>query len=208
MLFRSIPTGTGLALAAKLNKKDQISIIPIGDGAIEEGAFYESLNFSVVKEIPALFFCENNLYSVYSPLDVRQPNERSLCKLASAIGAYTIKSDGNCVLSCYENLEKAITYCRRERKPVFIEFSTYRWLEHCGPNIDNNLGYREKSEHNKWLKKDSLKLIKLRLSLLDRDLPFKIENLINKEIQRAFNYAKNSKFPASHMAYKGVYATK
>ena len=89
-----LSTGTGLALAAKLNKKDQISIIHIGDGAIEEGAFYESLNFSVVKEIPALFFCENNLYSVYSPLDVRQPNERSLCKLASAIGAHVIKSDG------------------------------------------------------------------------------------------------------------------
>ena len=64
----SIPTGTGLALAAKLNNKNQISIIHIGDGAIEEGAFYESLNFAVVKELYAIYFCENNFYSVYSPL--------------------------------------------------------------------------------------------------------------------------------------------
>ena len=77
----SISTGTGLALAAKLSKENQISIIHIGDGAIEEEPFYESINFSIVKELPALFFCENNLYSVYSPLDVRQPKGRSLYKI-------------------------------------------------------------------------------------------------------------------------------
>ena len=159
----SIPTGTGLALAAKLNKKDQISIIHIGDGAIEEGAFYESLNFSVVKEIPALFFCENNLYSVYSPLEVRQPNGRSLHKLASAIGANALKSEGNCALDCYENLEKAITYCRTEKKPVFIEFSTYRWLEHCGPNYDDHLGYRSKKEIDFWKGKDPIALLEKKL---------------------------------------------
>ena len=72
----SIPTGTGLALASKLNESGQVSIINFGDGAIEEGAFYESLNFACTKQLPAVYICENNFYSVYSPLNVRQPEGR------------------------------------------------------------------------------------------------------------------------------------
>ena len=202
----SIPTGTGLALAAKLNKKDQISIIHIGDGAVEEGSFYESLNFSVVKEIPALFFCENNLYSVYSPLDVRQPKERSLYKLASAIGAYAIKSDGNCVYNCYENIEKAITYCRREKKPVFIEFSTYRWLEHCGPNYDDHLGYRSKEEINFWKKKDPIALLENTLKPQEKIKYLEFCNFLESEIDEAFSFAKNDLPPDEDTAYTQVFS--
>ena len=187
----SIPTGTGLALAAKLNKKDQISIIHIGDGAIEEGVFYESLNFSVVRQIPALFFCENNLYSVYSPLGVRQPKDRSLYKLAEAIGSHSIKSDGNCPLKCFRNIEKAINYCRNEKKPVFIEFSTYRWLEHCGPNYDDDLGYRSKEEIDFWKKRDPIGLLEKKLSS-DEKAKFKEYcNFLKNEINEAFSFAKN-----------------
>ena len=202
----SIPTGTGLALAAKLNKKDQISIIHIGDGAVEEGSFYESLNFSVVKEIPALFFCENNFYSVYSPLDVRQPKERSLYKLASAIGAYAIKSDGNCVYNCYENIEKAITYCRREKKPVFIEFSTYRWLEHCGPNYDDHLGYRSKEEINFWKKKDPIALLEKTLKPQEKIKYLEFCNFLESEIDEAFSFAKNDLPPDEVTAYTQVFS--
>ena len=69
----SIPLGVGLSSSIKTKKKKNISCIFIGDGAIEEGVFYESLNFAVLKNLPVLFICENNLYSVYSPLSVRQP---------------------------------------------------------------------------------------------------------------------------------------
>ena len=75
----SIPVGVGLALAQKQAALQQISCIYFGDGATEEGVYYESLNFAAVKSLPALFVCEQNLYSVYSPLSVRQPrNVQSL----------------------------------------------------------------------------------------------------------------------------------
>ncbi len=205
----TIPIGAGLSLASKINKKKNFSFVFFGEGAIEQGVFYETINFASLKKLPIIFICENNSYSVYSPLKVRQPSDRKIYKMVKAMG---IKKSFFCEYydpyQIYSFIKNKINRKKFNSGPYFFEFKTYRWLEHCGPNIDNNLGYREKSEHNKWLKKDSLKLIKLRLSLLDRDLPFKIENLINKEIQRAFNYAKNSKFPASHMAYKGVYASK
>ena len=62
----SIPIGVGLGLSAKLHGTEQISCVFLGDGAIEEGVFYESANFAVVKRLPVLFLCENNFYSVYS----------------------------------------------------------------------------------------------------------------------------------------------
>ena len=73
IVANSIPIGVGLALSSKIKGSDQISFVFLGDGAIEEGVFYESLNFSIVKKLPVIFICENNLYSVYSPLSVRQP---------------------------------------------------------------------------------------------------------------------------------------
>ena len=74
----SIPVGVGLALSSKLKKSDQICVVYLGDGAVEEGVFYESLNFAILKDLRVLFVCENNLYSVYSSLDVRQPKNRKI----------------------------------------------------------------------------------------------------------------------------------
>lgn len=202
----SIPTGTGLALAAKLNKENQISVIHIGDGAIEEGAFYESLNFAVVKEIPALYFCENNLYSVYSPLEVRQPKSRSIAKMSSAIGAYTVEGDGNCAISTYKNIKKAIDYCRSEKKPVFLELKTYRWLEHCGPNNDDHLEYRSKEEISFWRKKDPIKVLEETLNLEEKQKYNAFCSSLKKEIDIAFDYAEKSKPPSQDNVHTQIYA--
>jgi len=64
IVANSIPVGVGMALAAKLKKSGQVSCVFFGDGAVEEGVFYDSVNFAVVKQLPVLFLCENNLYSV------------------------------------------------------------------------------------------------------------------------------------------------
>ena len=76
----SIPVGVGLGMSAKIKNTKQVSFIFFGDGAIEEGIFYESINFAIVKKLPVVFICENNLYSVYSPFSVRQPKGRSIFK--------------------------------------------------------------------------------------------------------------------------------
>ena len=74
----SLPLAAGVALTIKLEKKNDISCVFLGDGCIEEGVFYETINFCAHKKLPCLFICENNLYSVYSPLKVRQPKGRSI----------------------------------------------------------------------------------------------------------------------------------
>ena len=77
-------------------------------------------------------------------------------------------------------------YIRKYNKPVFLEFKTYRWLEHCGPNWDDNLGYREKSEINKWIKKCPLKSIE---KTCKKNLN-KIKNEIDNQVYKAFKFAR------------------
>ncbi len=200
----SIPIGVGIALSIQIKKqKNRISCIFLGDGSIEEGVFYESLNFAAMKELPALFICENNLYSVYSSLDVRQPKKRNIAKLAKSIGVDSLSCDGNDAIACFKVLDENIKKIKNGSGPKFIEFFTYRWREHCGPNFDNDIGYRSESEFLRWKKKDPLNNLK---KSLKRNVILSIEKKINLEVQRAFEYAENSPFPNNKEAYMDVYA--
>ncbi len=201
----SIPLGVGLALSNKLKKKNSISFIFIGDGAIEEGVFYESLNFAVLKNLPVVFICENNLYSVYSPLSVRQPEGRSINLLAKAIGANVAHADGNNVLESRKVLKEIISKIKTcDSGPWFIEFDTYRWREHCGYQFDNHIGYRDENEYLAWKKRDPIELFKKNSQKL---IDFvKIDKFIESEIEEAFRKSKTDPFPEKLEAYQKLYA--
>jgi TPP-dependent pyruvate/acetoin dehydrogenase alpha subunit len=197
----TIPIGTGIALGIKYRKKKQISCIFLGDGAIEEGAFYESANFAALHKLPVLFICENNLYSVYSPLSKRQPIGRKIHELSNAIGIKSDHGDGNDVIQINNILKNAIGEIRSGNGPRFIEFSTYRWREHCGPNYDNEIGYRTQKEFLEWQMKDPINIFQNLLEekkyLNNKDL-INMNQSIESEILLAFNFAKNSNFPDKH----------
>ena len=201
----SIPVGVGLALSAKLKKTDQISCIFLGDGAVEEGVFYESLNYSALKKLPVLYICENNLYSVYSPLSVRQPEGRSITKMVESIGVSSEYVDSQDVSNIYKKLKEKMDIIRNNEGPQFLEFSTYRWREHCGPNYDNDIGYRSEKEFDQWKEKDPI--ISARQDLIDNKLLSKIHEDINKEIIDAFEFAEASPFPDQKEAYEGVFSS-
>jgi pyruvate dehydrogenase E1 component alpha subunit len=205
----SIPVGVGLALSAQLKKTNQISCVFLGDGATEEGVFYESVNFAAVRKLPVLFICENNLYSVYSPLSVRQPEGRSIAKMVSAMGVSTAVGDGSDIVSCYEIMKDAVDRVRNTGMPFFLEFSTYRWREHCGHSFDNDIGYRTEKEFLEWQAKDPLNNLSLQLASAEPSGLAAIDRIkarINSEIEAAFNFAESSDFPDQAEAYTGVYA--
>jgi len=204
----SIPIGVGLALASQLNNSGQISCIYLGDGATEEGVFYESINFSIVRKLPALFICENNLYSVYSPLAIRQPHGRKIFEMVAAMGMKTANCDGNDVLACNKLVKNAVEHIRATGQPFFLEFSTYRWREHCGPDFDNDLDYRSKEEFDFWQSRDPIKLIESSLFLNSQFQATKAayEISVANEIDIAFSTAELAPFGNSEIATKGVYA--
>lgn len=209
IVANSIPVGVGLALAAKLKNTGLVSCIFFGDGAVEEGVFYESVNFAAVKKLPVLFLCENNLYSVYTPLHIRQPAVRKIHAMARGLGLESCDGDGNDVESVYQITADAVNRLRRGNGPQFLEFYTYRHREHCGPNFDNDIGYRSEEEFQEWKGRDPI--VRYEAGLLNdgaisRALIDDFETRIAAEVAEAFAFAEASPFPDAADAFINIYA--
>jgi TPP-dependent pyruvate/acetoin dehydrogenase alpha subunit len=171
--------------------------------------FHESLNFAVLKGLPVIFICENNLFSVYSPLSVRQPPGREIYRLVQGYGIESHQGDGNDVLEVYRMAHRAVGKARDGGGPTFLEFSTYRWREHCGPSYDNHLGYRAECDFLGW--RDRCPLDKFRERLLaDEFLSLRemadMESKIHHEMTEAVAFAKESPFPQPDLLLEYVYA--
>jgi len=204
----TIPVGVGLAYGMKCKRTDQVSCIFHGDAAVEAGVFFESVNFAVVKKLPVLFLCENNLYSVYSPLSVRQPEGRSIAKMAEGLGMKGSTGDGNVVAEVYAKTIEALASIRAGEGPQLIEFSTYRWLEHCGPNYDNDLGYRTEAEYLAWKAKEPIarfELVLLAGGIVSVAEVNQMDMDIAREVNDAFEFADASPFPSAASAYTDLH---
>ena len=205
----TIPIGVGAALTAKMKDTKQVVMIFLGDGATETGVFHESVDFAVLKNLPAVFVCENNLYSVYSPMNVRQPEGRSIADLARAHGMTTRAGDGNDVEEVYRFSRAAVETARSGKGPVFLEFATYRWLEHCGPNLDNHIGYRSEAEFEKWRAQDPLARYREKLISDGVATPGELDAMaeeLSALMEDAVAFAKSSPFPKPEQAAQNVYA--
>ncbi len=201
-----IPIAVGAALTAQLRGEDRTVVVFLGDAAVETGVFHESVNFACVRNLPVIFACEDNAYSVYSPLSVRQPSSRSLSQAAAGHGISTSKVDGNDVLAVIEEAERAVHQARTDGAPSFIELTTYRWREHCGPDFDNDIGYRQEEEFQEWVDRDPIDRL---IRELGTPREAELEGLrlaIADEIDAAFSFARDSPFPPASEASFGVYA--
>ena len=173
------------------NNKENISIIFLGDGATEEGVFYESLNYSVVKNLPVLFICENNFFSVYSSLLVRQPKNRKISLVAKSIGAKSYFAKNNNINQYYNVIQNSFDYVRKNRSPAFIELETFRYLEHCGHLEDDHLTYRPPKLVKDWKNRDPIKALDRILKKNNIELNLsKYKINIQKKIDMAFIKAK------------------
>ena len=204
----SIPIGVGLAYSLKINKQKNLVCIYIGDAAMEEGVFYESLNFCILKKLPVVFICENNFFSVYTHIKDRQPYNRKLFKLAEAIGAKSSKHKQDNPFRLFSNFKKIFSEIRKNPFPHFIEIQTYRYLEHCGPIDDTNLGYRTSKELEKWKKKDPLIFSKdylIKKNLIKKSKLDLLDKNIIKNVELEFNSVKNLKKPKFNKIRNLVY---
>lgn len=204
----TIPIAAGTALASAMRGQPRVSVVFFGDAAPETGAFHESLNFAALKRLPVLFVCENNLYSTASPLSVRQP-ARELVEAGRAHGLDSIQADGNDAVAVYELTRRAVDKARQGGGPTFLEFKTYRWREHCGPNEDVDLGYRTQAELDDWKARCPIRRLEDRL-LADGVLaPADIERLTRRleaEFAEALAFAKASPFPQPEELGAHLYA--
>jgi 2-oxoisovalerate dehydrogenase E1 component len=203
----SIPLAVGAGLHLARAGQGHVSVAFLGDGAVEEGVFHESLNLAAVRRLPVIFFVENNLYSVYTPLAERQP-ERPLTALAAAHGVPALAADGNDVQAVWRVMSQAVDRARAGGGPSLVVVDTYRFLEHCGPGDDDALGYRPKGELAAWLAR--CPLARLRQSLeadgvLTSDQHAGFEAELAREIEAAFDVARAAPFPDPETRAEHVY---
>ena len=125
--------------------------------------------------------------------------------MAESIGIKSFSCDGNDVISCYNNFKKAEKFVLSNKKPIFLEFSTYRIHEHCGPNIDDYLKYRPKKEINFWKKRDPVLMLENKVKKINKKILNKIYQDIDKEIKSAFSFAEKSPWPKNKSAFEDVY---
>lgn len=204
----NIPLAVGAALAFNQRSEPHISVAFLGDAATEEGVFHESLNFAALQRLPVVFFVENNRYSVYTPIEQRQPSE-DLTRAAGAHAIPTLIADGNDVMAVECVMTDAVSRARAGEGPTLVVVDTYRLLEHCGPADDTHLGYRSRVEVEQWKARCPLATL---AKVLGSDEGWgawreRTVGELEQEIELAFEDARASAFPAVTSAAKYTYAT-
>lgn len=202
-----IPIATGAALASMLRKDNRVTVVFFGDGAAEEGVLYESINFAVLKKLPVIYVCENNFYSVCSPLKQRQPGA-DIYKRAEGFSIPSCKIDGNDVVEVYKSAKHAVTCARWCEGPSFIECETYRLTDHHGTRTGVEVGYRTQEELDWWTKKCPIKKMEnllIQEGILTENKLAHITREIDKRIEEAFAYAKSCPLPDKNELLRDVY---
>jgi pyruvate dehydrogenase E1 component alpha subunit len=192
----------GYALALQKQRKSQVVAAFFGDGATEEGVFYESLNFAALHKLPVLFVCENNGYAIHTPLAKRWATNR-LCERVATFGISTHHVKDADVLALWELASAAYSAIRQGSGPVFLECQTYRWREHVGPGEDYDSGYRTRDELLPWVENDQVSAIGRKIEPVERA---QIDAGIEVEIQSAIRFAESSPFPDPKDLLENVYA--
>jgi len=204
----TVPIAAGVAFGSLLRGEPRVTAVFFGDGAVEEGVLHETLNFAVLKRLPLVLVCENNLYSVYSDISQRQPVERSIAQWAQGYGLPAVQGDGNDCEAVARMAAAAVARARQGLGPSFLELMTYRWREHCGPDYDLHLAYRAPSEVVAW--RARCPLARAREALIARRIyaPSELSDLadsIAAEIEAAVEFARNSPAPGDDLLKRDVY---
>lgn len=200
-----IPVAIGAAFANKRAENGKIVAVFFGDGAIDEGVFWESLNFAALMSLPILFICEDNGYAVHNPAPSRHGYD-SIAKIVEQFRCKVFVSDSTDTEEIYQLTAKAIGHIKTVGQPCFLHLKYYRYLEHVGVREDFDAGYRSRAEFEKWRKRDPILLQrnKLKQQGCSEEELIKIEESINQKIDMSLKKAKEASFIDKSVLYDEV----
>ncbi len=205
----TIPVAVGAAYGVFRKKEKKVVVVFFGDAATEEGVFAESVNFAALHALPVIFVCENNRYSTNTPIRERQI-DRFIFPVAQALGAKAFHSDGNDIAKVRTIAKKVVSNARSGKGPQFVEFETYRTLQHCGPKEDPP-GYRSEGEKEQWKRRDPLLLAQKMMKQQGMKVTDEIST-IEKDVQQlvdaAFIFAKESALSRVELTEELMYASR
>ena len=197
----AVPEAVGYAFALKYKKQEGVVVCYHGDGATDEGVFWESLNFASLHSLPIIFICENNKYAIYSHQNTRSLNN-PIVDRAKAFGVSSIRVSGNKTKNFFDATLDCIEQIKKKSQPFLLECMTTRWRDHVGITIPE-LSKAEFEEIENAKNNDDLEA-------LEKQLPEDDVLIINKkvttEIENAINFAESSNFPEESELYDNVLA--
>ena len=198
-----IPHAAGAALASQLQKKDNVALAFFGEGAVNQGVFFETLNLAVIWKLPLILVCENNLYSEMTPSYETTSNVETY-ERAAAIGFESIQIDGNDIEAVYNAVEEAAARARAGDGPTYIEALTYRLWGHMmgDPEV-----YRTKEEVAKARENEPILRLGRRLMQLGCTEPdlARFDSEAEAIIADAVQFAESSPAPESEDAFTDVF---
>jgi pyruvate dehydrogenase E1 component alpha subunit len=185
-----IPIAAGTAYASKYRGDGRVTLCFFGDGSVAQGAFHEGVALAALWRLPVVFICENNLYSMGTPL-YRSLSVTDVSQKALGYGIARDRFDGEDVIRVRDRVGEAVRRARNESMPTLIEIRTYRFRGHS--MSDAGL-YRTKEEVEEWKKRDPIGYGR---SLLEKaNVPeaeiVAIETQVKQEIEEAVQFAEDS----------------
>lgn len=200
------PVAVGAAFANKQKGNGRIACVFFGDGALDEGVLWESLNVACIMKLPVLFVCEDNSLSVHTPTHMRQ-GYKSITAIVSQFECHVFQEDTTDVEIIYRLTLDAVESIKATGKPAFLHLKCYRYLEHVGIHEDFDAGYRSKAEFIEWYRRDPLVLQRKRLignGYAEGDVRH-AEMLINEQIKRSIKRAREASPLKPEELYRGVF---
>ncbi len=189
IVANGLPMAVGVAFAYKRLKEEKVACCFFGEGAVDEGEFHESLNLASLWELPVLFVCENNLYSMGMPFQLAEA-ETDLVEKADGYKIEGTTVDGMDVMAVLEAAGNAVNYIREQKKPYFLECQTYRYRAHSMFDPER---YRSKQEVEEWKKRDPIKTFADKLKqeeLLTEEEFKKLSENVAEEVEASVQFAE------------------
>ena len=203
----TIPLAVGTAFANKALNTGRATAVFFGDGAMDAGVFWESLNSACLMKLPVLFICEDNDLAVHTRRHQRH-GFRSATDVAAQFECSVFHSDSTDSEEIFRITSAALQDMRKTGRPSFLRFKWYRYLEHVGVNEDFDAGYRSKDEYQDWFKRDPISLQRdklLREDWCTESFLTSIEEGINAQVERSVALAKAAPFSNREELYLGLF---
>ncbi len=205
----TIPVALGLAFTQQYRKTGRSVAAFFGDGAMDEGVFWESLNFACLKRLPVLFVCEDNGLAIHTPSVAR----RGYKSVADAVGGFDchfVESESTDPAEISDLTRDALARQREDGRPVFMRLRCYRYVEHVGPREDRDfhLGYRREEEFEYWRARDPVRCQRERLIKLgvpEAEVAA-LETKIDERLSRCVAEAQKAPFPEPEELHRDVLA--
>jgi pyruvate dehydrogenase E1 component alpha subunit len=202
-----IPLGAGLAFADRYLKKKQVTLTYMGDGAVRQGSFHETLNLAAMWKLPVVFIVENNGYAMGTSVE-RSANHTEIWKLGLGYDIPCGPVEGMDPVAVYEGVSKAVDRARKGEGPSLLEIKTYRYKGHSMSDAQH---YRTKDEVAEYQKIDPITTCKeviLSKGYATEDEVAAIDKRVKERVNECVQFGEESPFPKAEELYENVYSQK